>query len=125
MQDREEADLGAQVFGIGGDRAQGLGAGVEQHIVDELLVLVSDRRDGLRKGKDDMEVLHWVEQLGLPLFEPLRPREGLALWTVPIAATVIRDALMSAFVALLDMAAEGGSATQFDGAHGTSLCTAK
>ena len=31
VQHRDEADLRAQVFRIGGDRAQGFGAGAEQH----------------------------------------------------------------------------------------------
>ena len=43
MQYGEEADLGAQMFGIGSDRAQGLGGGVEEDVVDHSLILVSDR----------------------------------------------------------------------------------
>ncbi len=35
VQDGEEADLGAQVLGIGGDGAQGFGAGVKEQVVDE------------------------------------------------------------------------------------------
>jgi hypothetical protein len=37
VRDRDEADLGAKVFGIGGDRAQGLGAGAEQDVVERFL----------------------------------------------------------------------------------------
>jgi hypothetical protein len=36
VQDRYEADLGAQMFGVGGDRAQRLGAGAKQQIVELL-----------------------------------------------------------------------------------------
>jgi hypothetical protein len=42
-----------------------------------------------------------------------------------MAATVVGDALMTAGVALFDMAAKRGGATQFDGAHGTQLPAAK
>ena len=45
VEDGEEADLGAEVLGIGGDRAQGLGGGVEQDVVDRRLVLVGDGGD--------------------------------------------------------------------------------
>ena len=125
VQDREETDLGAEVLGIRGDRAQGFGTGMEQDVVERLLVLVGDGRDRLGHGKDDMEILDAVQQLGLPVFQPLRPSEGLALGTVAIAATVIRDALMAAGIALFDMATEGGGATQFDGAHGPQLPAAQ
>ena len=57
MQDGEEADLGAEVFGIGGDGLQGFRRGVEEDVIDHLLVLVGDRRQSLRHRKDDMEVL--------------------------------------------------------------------
>ena len=66
VQHGDEADLGAQVLGIGGDRAQGLGGGAEQDVVDDGLVLVGDRRDLLRHGEDDVEVLD-RQELGLPL----------------------------------------------------------
>ena len=121
MQDGDEADLGAQVLGIGGDGAQGLGAGVEEQIVERGLVLKGDGRDRLGHGKDDVEILDPVEQLGLAIFEPLRAGERLALGAGAMATTVIGDALMAAAVALLDMATEGGGATAFDGAHGAQL----
>ena len=48
VQHGEEADLGAQVLGIGGDGAQGLGGGAEEQAVDERLVLIGDGGDGRR-----------------------------------------------------------------------------
>ena len=39
VEDTEEADLGAQMPGMTSDFEQGLGAGAEQQIVDNLLVL--------------------------------------------------------------------------------------
>src|ERR1700674_4748526 len=121
MQDGDEADLGAQVFGIGSDGAQSLGAGVEEQIVEWGFLLKGDGRDWLGDGKDDVEILDPVEQLGLAIFEPLGARERLALGAGAMATAVIGDALMAAAVALLDMATEGGSATAFDGAHGAQL----
>ena len=121
MQDGDEADLGAQVFGIGGDGAQGLGAGVEEQIIEQRLILEGDGRDRLGDGKDDVEILNPVQQLGLAFVEPLRAGERLALGAGAMATAVIGDALMAAAVALLDMAPEGGGATAFNGAHGAQL----
>jgi hypothetical protein len=45
VKERDEADLGTQVFRIGGDRAQGFGTGAEQDVVKRFLVPVGDRCD--------------------------------------------------------------------------------
>ena len=37
MQHGGDADAGAEMLGIGGDRGQGLGGGLEQEIVDDRL----------------------------------------------------------------------------------------
>jgi hypothetical protein len=76
VQDRDEADLGAQVLGVRSDRAQRLGGGAEQQVVDHRLVLVGDGGDLLRQGEHDMEILDWQE-LCAPILEPLRARERL------------------------------------------------
>jgi hypothetical protein len=39
----EEADLGTEMFGIGSDLEQGLGSGAQEKMVDNLLVLQSQR----------------------------------------------------------------------------------
>ena len=52
----EEADFGAQMAGIAGPFEQRLGAGPEQEIVDDLLVLQGQRGEPPRKGEDDMDV---------------------------------------------------------------------
>src|SRR3954470_22638518 len=70
MEHREEADLSAQMPGVGRDRAQGLGRRAEQDAVDDLLVLVSDGGDFLRYREDDVEVLG-VEDLGAAILQPL------------------------------------------------------
>jgi hypothetical protein len=54
-----------------------------------------------------MEILDLGQQFSLPVFEPLRVGERLALGTMAIATRVVGDPLMSARVALLDMTADG------------------
>ena len=75
----------AQVLRIGGDRAQCLGGGAKQQVVENAFVLVRESRDGFGKCKDDMEVFDLGKQLGLPALEPLRAGERLALLAMPIA----------------------------------------
>ena len=58
VKDGEEAELGAKMFGISGDCAQGFGSGVELDVVDRSLVVKGDGGDLLRHGEDDMEVRH-------------------------------------------------------------------
>jgi hypothetical protein len=58
-----------------------------------------------------------IEELSLTLLDPLGPRQRLAFGAMPIAAAVVSNALVLALIALFDVAAEGGGATAFDGAH--------
>src|SRR6266705_6501740 len=67
-----------------------------------------------------MKVWHW-QQLGLPLREPLGPRQPLAFGTVTVAAGVVSDARCATIIALLDMAAERGRPAGRDGAHDATL----
>ena len=66
----EEADLGAQMLGIGRDGRQGLGSGSEEYAVDEILVLVSDGSKLFGNGEDDMKIV-CVENFGGSFFNPL------------------------------------------------------
>ena len=124
MEYGNEADLGAQVLGRRCDRAQGLGGGVKQDVVDHGLILVSDCSDRLGQRKDYMEVFNGKE-VCLAIFQPLRTDQGLAFRAVPIAATVVGNALMAAVVALLNMAAESNGAATLDRAHDAALSTAE
>ena len=56
VENRDHAGLGAEMLGIGADDADGLGCRLEQDVIDDRLVLKSDRRDGCRHGEDDMEI---------------------------------------------------------------------
>jgi hypothetical protein len=54
------------------------------------------------------------QQLASSLFEPRRAGGALALWAMAIAAGAIGDRAVAATVALLDVAAERGGATERD-----------
>jgi hypothetical protein len=57
MQDGNESDFGAEVFGIGGNGPERLDRDLEQHRIDQGFVVVSDRGYWLRHCEHDMEVL--------------------------------------------------------------------
>lgn len=88
MEHGEEADLGAEMLGIGGDGAQRLGCGPQQDGVDRLLVVEGNLGDLCRQREHDMEVRH-RQQLGLPRRQPVFAGLALALRAVPVAARVI------------------------------------
>jgi hypothetical protein len=56
MQHAEEADLGAEVLGIGGDLEQSGGAGAKQQMIDGLLILQRQPRQFMRQREDHVEV---------------------------------------------------------------------
>jgi hypothetical protein len=56
VENGEDADAGAEMFGIGRDGDQGLGRGLEQDVVDHGLVLVGDVANCRRQSEDDVEV---------------------------------------------------------------------
>jgi len=100
-----EADLGAQVPGIGRDLLEGLRRRLEEDGVDDLLVLEGDLGDLLGEGEDDVEVLH-RQEICLPGLQPVGTGHGLALGTVPITARVVGNLFVTALVATLDVTAE-------------------
>jgi hypothetical protein len=77
----QEADLRAKMLGIGGDFLQGCGAGAEQEIVDDLLVLQGQPRQLVGNRKDDMHIVDRQQFLAAS-GEPFVTGAGLALWTV-------------------------------------------
>ena len=102
-----DADAGAEVPGIGGDREQRLGRRAEQQVVDHRLVLIGDRGDLGRQGEDHVEVAD-RQQIGLAGGEPILRRRALALGAMAVAAGVVGDPAVAAILAALDMTAEGG-----------------
>ena len=85
VEDGEEAELCAEMLGIGGDRLQGFGGGVEQDVVDRSFVAMGGGGDLLRHGKDDVEIGRGQE-FGSAVLQPLGTGQRLALWAVAIAA---------------------------------------
>ena len=116
MQHGDEAGPGAKVLGIGPNGQHGLGGCLEQQIVDDSLVLVSDVRDCFGQGEDLMEV--WRrQQFGLAGGKPLPRRRALALRAVAVHTAVIGDGHVAAgaVLATLDVAAERCRAAVLDG----------
>jgi len=73
------ADPGAEVPGVSGDGEQGLGRRAEQQVVDNRLVLVSDRGDLGQHCEDHVEVAN-RQQVSFAGGEPVSPpRPGT--WT--------------------------------------------
>src|SRR3984885_13876574 len=90
VQHRGEADLHAEPLGVRGDRQQRLGARLEQEVVDDGLVLVSDGADLRRQREHNVEV-RYLQQFGLARLQPLLRLTALALRTVPVTAGVVGD----------------------------------
>ena len=123
MQHGGEPDAGAEVLGVGRDGDQGLGGGFEQQVIDDRLVVVGDVGDRPRQGEDDMEIGH-RQQIGLAVGQPLLGSGGLALWAMPIAAGVVRDAQVRAVLTAFDMTAQRRRSAAFDRRHDLELAEA-
>ena len=120
MQHGDEADLGAEMPGIGGDRAQRLSCRLEQDRIDRNLVLESDRRNLGRQREHNVEIGN-RQKLVLPRSEPFPAGLPLAFGAMPVAAGIIGHTDRPAGPAALDMAAEFGGPAQLDGAHHATL----
>jgi hypothetical protein len=95
VENAEEADLGSEVLGVGGNLKHGLSGGAEEQIIEQPWIALTERVQLVGQGKDDVEV-RYAEQV---LFAPCKPalaRLGLALGTVPVATGVIGDGLVVA-----------------------------
>jgi len=108
-----DADAGAQVPGIGGDRQHGLRCRLEQQMVDLRLVVESDIGDLGGQREHDVEIAD-RQQVGVALLQPGACGSALAPGTVPVAARVIGDALVPAVRAGLNVTAQGSGATGLD-----------
>src|SRR5690349_3777883 len=115
VEDAEEADLSAEVLGIGGDLQQGGGAGAEQQTIDNLLVMKRQRRQFVRKREDHMRVED-IKQLLAAGSEPFFARVGLAFRAMAIATRVERDGLMATAITMVPVSAQGSGAAALDGA---------
>jgi hypothetical protein len=108
------------VPGISRDGFQRLRRGREEHAVNHLLVLKGDGGQLFWDCEHDVEVRHF-QQLSLAVLDPLRARQRLALWAMTIPATVEAVPLMTAFITLFEVAAEGRRTAHLDCSHDAPL----
>ncbi len=120
MEDAEEANLRAQVLGVGRDFEERRSAGVEEQAVEEALVLIGEWSQWVRQRKDHMNVTNGEEFL-TPLGQPAVAGPSLALGAVPVSARVIRDGAIAAANASIAVAAQRGGAATLDGAQDLPL----
>ena len=99
------------------------GVFLEQDVVDHGFILIRDVGDLGRHGEHDVAVRH-RQEFGLACGEPVGGRRALALGTMPVAARVVGDVLMSALLAAHEVAAEDRGTAVRDGRHDLELVEA-
>src|SRR5262249_1691361 len=99
MEDRDDADAGAQVLGVGCDCECGVGRCLHEQVIDHGLVLIGDVAELGRQGINHMKILD-RQQFGLALGEPPAGGGALTLWAVAVATTVVGDGRVSAALVL-------------------------
>jgi hypothetical protein len=104
MQNAEEADLGAEVFGISGDLQHGRRTGPKQEIVQKSRILLTQHIQFVRQREYDMEVRD-VEQFPLSGVQPTLACLSLTLRAVAISAGVKGDGRVTALNTGIEMAA--------------------
>ena len=124
VQDGSDADVGAEVLGLGRDGGERLGRGRKQQSIDLGLVLVGDRADCGWQREHHVEVRH-RQQFGFARRKPRLGGRPLALGAVPVAARVIGDACVGAVLTALDMAAQRRRAANLDRGHHAPLAEAQ
>jgi hypothetical protein len=120
VQDGEKAKAGAQVFGRRGDAPQGLRRGLEQEGVHDPLGWQGQGCQSVGAGQDDVARLD-RQQCTPARLQPLSWGQGLARGTRAMTTGVVGEGVVTAVVALIHVAAQGGGATACKGAHGAVL----
>ena len=124
VQDQGGADLGAEVFRIGGEGHQGFRCDVEQQSVDHGLVGIGDGADGLGQREDDVVVLDG-QQIGVSGLEPALGCTRLALRAMSIAAGVVADLLMATGIATQHVSVQRRGTALLDSRHALELTEAQ
>jgi hypothetical protein len=120
MQDREEAQVGAEMPRIAGDREEGFGHGLQQARLERARVLQPDRAEGMREREDHMEGGD-VEECRCTGGQPRRVGAPLALGAMPVATGVLGPLGVVTVVALHLVASEGRRPAGRDGPQGPPL----
>jgi hypothetical protein len=97
MEDRQKANVSAEMHGISRNGQQGVGHGLEEEGIQGTGVLEGEPMERVGQGKDNMEIGH-LEELTLPGRQLGRLRRPLTRGTVPIAAGIVTDFCMAAVV---------------------------
>jgi hypothetical protein len=114
VQNGKQSNLSTEVLRVGCNFEQCGGAARKQKREQPPLILPHQRHERVRHAEDQVEVAD-RQQFLLTLVEPLVASVGLALGTVPVAARVVGDDLMTAARALIAMATERGGAAPCNG----------
>ena len=93
VQNAEEADLGSEVLGVGGNLKHGLGGGAEEQIIEQPWIALTERVQLVGQGKDDVEV-RYAEQVLFASCQPTVTCLRLAFGTVSVATGIIGDSLV-------------------------------
>src|SRR5437764_180067 len=105
VKDGEETDLRSEMLRIRRDGSQRLCCNAEEDAQNQLFVLVGDGGDLLRHGKDNVKIAD-LQEFGLPVFDPLRPSQGLALGAMPVAAAIEAIPFLATLIAAFEVAAQ-------------------
>jgi len=119
-----DADLRAQMPGIGRHFERSGGTGGEQQIVKAARVIKGQHIQFVRHGEDHVKVAG-RKQFLLSCSEPAFARLSLALRTVSVAARIVGDGSVSASGTGIDMASEGSRTAALDGTKRLELLKAK
>ena len=115
-----DANLGAEMLGVGRNLQRRGGTGAKQQIVEATGIVYRQHVEFVRHGENNMKIAR-TQEFFLPRGEPAFARLRLALGTVPVAARVITDGLMTASGTSIEMTAERRCAAVPDGAMSLEL----
>src|SRR5215207_4975935 len=116
VEDAQDADLGAEMTGIGGDLTERRRARLKEPRVQPGPVSIGQGQERMREREDDVHIRH-IEELALARVQPAFARLRLTLRTVPVSTRVVGDGLMPAGVTPVEMSTERGGSTARDGAE--------
>ena len=107
VQHAQQAEGGAEAFGILRQVLQGLGTGGQEQIVAQAGMRANPTAQAFGHGEGDQEIVHRQQQRGI-LVEPLLGLLAAALRTVPVVAGVITEVSVVAVGAIMQRPARAG-----------------
>jgi hypothetical protein len=116
----KKADLCTKVLGVSSDRAERLGGGPEENVVNDSLVLQGNGGDAVGYRKNNM-VVPDGQEFCLSFLQPFSFGKRLAFGAVTVAAGIVRYPAMAAPVTLIYVSAQCCSPAELDGTHDAPL----